>query len=137
IDGKNLVEDPLRLLRAYRFAAECNCTIAPETLALIRDHAAGIEKVPYERTNYEFFLMMESDRAGELLSSMADTGLLEAIFSDLKATRKVTANQFHHLGLFEHSLECVRQTELYIKTCPDWVKESAAQTIAHGVSRLS
>ncbi|HMP52114.1 MAG TPA: HD domain-containing protein, partial [Candidatus Melainabacteria bacterium] len=33
--------------------------------------------------------------------------------------------------------ECVRQTELYIRTCPDWVKESAAQTIAHGVSRLS
>lgn len=137
IDGKNLVDDPLRLLRAYRLAAECDCVIGAETVALISEHADKIEHVPYERTNYEFFLMMESDRAGELLSSMAQTGLLEAIFSDLKATRQVTANQFHHLGLFEHSLECVRQTELYIRTCPDWAKESAAQTIAHGVSRLS
>ena len=137
ISEDNLIDDPLRSLRAFRFAAQTGCSIEPESLEFIKKHGQRIKTVASERTNYEVFLLMESKKAGDLLFTMAEVGLLEAIFPELVDTRKVTANQFHHLGLFEHSIECVRQTELYIDECPDWVLESARQELTHNVTRLA
>lgn len=137
IKEKNIIDDPLRLLRAFRFAIEFGFEIEPETLSKIGKHASLISKVPFERINYELFLLMEAPRVFNTLETMGSCGLLEEIFPELKATRKVTANQFHHLGLFEHSLECVNKAELYMDGAFDWVKKSAEGELAYGISRLS
>ena len=68
---------------------------------------------------------------------MAGTGLLEVIFPELVATRKVTANAFHHLGLFEHSVETIPQLEGKIDQVGDWVLASAAKELSAGVTRLA
>lgn len=133
----NLVDDPLRLLRAFRFSAEFQFDIDESTLEYISEKQKLIETVPFERINYELFQMMEAEDTHKLLEIMGRLGLLESIFSCLKDTRKVTANQFHHLGLFEHSLEAVKQTEIYYQTAPQWVKDSASRELCQGISRLA
>ena len=68
---------------------------------------------------------------------MADVGLLEYIFPELVPTRKVTANAYHHLGLFEHTIETIPQLESRLKELPEWVHESLRKELNAGVSRLA
>jgi putative nucleotidyltransferase with HDIG domain len=75
------------------------------------------------------------------VEQMATSGLLEVIFPELSATRRVTANAFHHLGLFEHSIEhsieTVPQLESRLEEVEEWVLADAEKELSFGVSRLA
>jgi putative nucleotidyltransferase with HDIG domain len=130
-------DDPLRLLRAYRFAAHINGTIEPSTLDWIKQHAERIKLVAAERINLELFAILGKNDVASTVKQMADVGLLEYIFPELGPTHKVTANAFHHLGLFDHSVETIPQMESRLKELPDWVHESLQKELNAGISRLS
>jgi len=136
ISENTFVEDPLRVLRAYRFAASLGAKIEPETFAWVNKHANGLKSVAAERINLELFTAL-SHSASEIVMSMGAAGILEIIFPELIETRKVTTNSFHHLGLFEHSLETIPQLEKRLKLVPDWVLAGASKELSYGVSRLS
>ncbi len=137
ISSQVLKDDPLRLLRAYRFKAVLNADIDAQTLAWIESSSNLIENVSAERINYEMFTLLECDGAGQLLESMGKNGLLEAIYPELKETRKVTPNAFHHLGLFDHSVVAVQELEAKLKDFPDWTRESFIKELSQGVSKLA
>lgn len=78
---KNFIEDPLRLLRAYRFAAENSWKIEGRTRKFIRELAGRIRITAAERITLEFFKMLNSkDPSGALLLSIGD-GVLTKIIS--------------------------------------------------------
>jgi tRNA nucleotidyltransferase/poly(A) polymerase len=78
---KNFIEDPLRLLRAYRFAAENSWKIEGRTRRFIRGLAGQIRKTAAERITLEFFKMLNSkDPSEALLMSLGD-GVLTKIIS--------------------------------------------------------
>ena len=133
----SFTEDPLRLLRAYRFAAHINGTIEADTLGWIRTHAERITLTASERINVELFAILGKHNVSTTVQALADVGLLEYIFPELEATHKVTANAFHHLGLFEHTLETIPQLETRLPELPDWVKQSLDQEINYGITRLA
>lgn len=137
ISEQSLKDDPLRLLRAYRFAALLDFTIDPESQEYIRKHARSISRVAHERISTEIFLMMETESVGKHIKEMGNNGLLEAIFPELAATRKVTPNAYHHLALFEHSLETLIQAERALGEMPHWARSSMNRPLSQGVSRLS
>lgn len=137
VSEAGFVEDPLRLLRAYRFKACLGFDIEERTLGYISRYKDGLNQVAAERINSEMFALLGEDGAGKLLEEMGNLGLIEIIFPDLVATRRVTANAFHHLGLFDHSVEAVYQLELVLSTISDWVRESVEKELSHGVSRLA
>lgn len=130
-----LVDDPLRVLRAYRFAGKLNGTIEPVTRGYLRRHAQLLDNVARERISHEFFTMMEYDRVAPLIVEMGEIGLLEVIYPELRDCRRVTANSFHHLALFDHSVETIPQIEERWHLLPDWVKQSADRELAGGISR--
>ncbi len=132
----NFIDDPLRMLRAFRFAATIGGTIDPSTLAMIKQHSERLEAIAAERVCYELFIIMESPAAGVTLKELGEAGLLEAIFPELTATRKVTPNAYHHLGLWDHSLESVSQAEERLTNLPDWVQENLRGEVSAGVTRL-
>ena len=70
VDPKALTEDPLRLLRAFRFSAALSFEIEPKTLKLIRLHSALITKSAPERNHDELRMILaspaEADRTKEL-----------------------------------------------------------------------
>ena len=53
VGEENFVDDPLRLLRVYRFQSLYNFSIAPETLSAICKYVELIKKPAFERINYE------------------------------------------------------------------------------------
>ncbi|MBP9093769.1 HDIG domain-containing protein [bacterium] len=132
-----LIDDPLRVLRAYRFAAYLGAEIEPITRGYLKQHAKLLGQVARERISYEFFTLMNCQKVAHLVVEMGQIGLLEEIYPELKDCRKVTANSFHHLALFDHSVETIPQLEKRFEALPDWVQQSANLPLAPGVTRLA
>ena len=107
----NLAYDPLRLLRAYRFAASHGFTLTPETTAAIQALAPALARVAGERLHYELFQLLPAPRAAAVLRDMDRTGLLTQVFPELMDMKGVPQNGYHHLNVFEHSLEAVARLE--------------------------
>lgn len=134
---KNIIEDSLRILRAYRHAAQLGFSIESETLKLIEKHKSLITMVSIERISQELIKFFESDFAGENLCLMNNSGFLDEIFPELTAQREVPPNLHHHLGLLDHSIESVKQLESRIKIFPDWAKEHLYREFSSGIKAIS
>lgn len=107
----NLAADPLRLLRAYRFAATHDFTVTPETAAAVQELAPALARVAGERVHYELFQLLGAPRAAPVLRDLDRVGLLTQIFPELLDMKGVAQDGYHHLNVFEHSLEAVAQLE--------------------------
>jgi putative nucleotidyltransferase with HDIG domain len=137
LSAATLLDDPLRLLRVFRVAASIQAqAIEPDTLAVVRDHAAAIWQAAPERIHYELFRLLNSERCFPYLHSMADCGLLEALIPDLTPMKAIGAGGFHHLGLFDHTLELVRQAERLLPECPPETQEWLRSPFNGVVSRM-
>lgn len=137
ISEENIIDDPLRVIRAYRFAAQSGFSIENKTLELIEKHKSLIIAVSIERITQELIKLFEGDFVGENLFLMSNSGLLDEIFPELIPQRKVPPNLHHHLGLLEHSIESVKQIENEIKNFPDWAKEHLCRDFSPGVKAIS
>ncbi len=137
ISEENLLDDPLRLLRAFRFQAATGCVIDGSTFDLVKKNAKYLAEPATERISYELFKILEAEDATSILTLMGEAGILEVLFPELTPTREVTKNAYHHLGLWDHSLEVVRQSELWTKRVPSWVTVNCAKDISPGISRLA
>jgi len=111
VAAANLADDPLRLLRAYRFAASHGFTVTPETEAAIQALAPALGRVAGERLHYELFQLLACPRAAAVLRDLEQVGLLVQIFPELAELKGVAQNGYHHLDVFDHSLETVAQLE--------------------------
>jgi len=128
----NLSDDPLRMLRAFRFAATHGFRISPETLAAIRDRAPLIESVAGERLHQELFLLLASPRAGQVVRQMDEVGLLCHLLPELCDAKGVAQNGFHHLDVFAHSLETLSHLEEVLAAPERWF-----QALAPEIRRLA
>ena len=137
IGEENIIDDPLRVLRAYRFAAQLGFSIENQTLELIEKHKSLITLVSIERITQELIKLFEGDFAGENLYLMNNYGLFDEIFPELIIQRKIPPNLHHHLGLLEHSIESVKQLETEIKNFPIWAKEHLYREFSSGIKAIS
>jgi len=111
IAAANLGADPLRLLRAYRFAATHGFTVTPDTAAAIAAQAPALARVAGERVHYELMQLLAAPRAAPVLRDLDRVGLLTQIFPELLDMKGVEQDGYHHLNVFDHSLEAVAQLE--------------------------
>jgi len=104
-------DDPLRLLRAFSFACLFNFKIDKETLNLIKLQRNSLANTSYERIRDELFKILDSPRASFYLPILDKLKLLEIIFPEIKKMRGIGRGAYHHLDVWDHSLETVRQLE--------------------------
>lgn len=76
VNAANLQDDPLRLLRAYRQAAQLNFVIEPNTLSVIRQLAPELGKVAAERVRVELSYLLSSTQGTYWLKTAFEDGLL-------------------------------------------------------------
>jgi hypothetical protein len=88
VAAANLADDPLRLLRAYRFAASHGFSVTPETAAAIQSLAPALGRVAGERVHHELFQLLAAAWAGAVLREMDRVGLLDRRFSRSWPTSK-------------------------------------------------
>jgi putative nucleotidyltransferase with HDIG domain len=137
VSAENLLDDPLRMMRVFRFAAGIQANeIDLATLDVVRQHGEKIWNSAGERIQYEFFRFFSVERGFPYLQAMADCGLLEVILPDLSAMRKIPGSGFHHLGLFEHTMELVRQSEGLIDDLPEKTQTWLRQDFTPSITRF-
>lgn len=135
ISEDNLVDDPLRILRAFRFSATLGFEIEQGTLEQIKRHKDLILNPAKERVNYEILKLFQGEYTPQVLLMASDIiELLYPVFTDVK---KVPKNTHHHLGLYEHSVETVNQIQQIYNTCSDEVREHMNKVDFGGFSRLA
>ncbi len=137
VNEQNFVDDPLRLLRVYRFQSLYNFSIAPETLSAICKYVELIKKPAFERINYEVLRLFSGRYAHVALENMNKTWLLEEIFPFVKELKQVPPNSHHHLDLLHHSIETVKQIQEIYYNAQDEVKEHLDRVDFGGFSRLA
>lgn len=99
-------DDPLRMMRAVRFATQLGFTIHPDTLEAIHRNSGRITIITRERIMDELMKIMRSAKPSVGWRLLADTGLLKHIFPELNALRGVeTVNGRSHKDNFQHTLE--------------------------------
>ncbi len=77
----NLRSDPVRIIRAYRLAAELGFTIEPETREALRELSAEVATSKSERITLEFFRILNLEEPSCILKLMLDDGVLSYIIT--------------------------------------------------------
>lgn len=107
--GARFAEDPLRLLRAIRFAAELGFRIEGPTLGAIVEHAALIREPAVERIAAELNRILVSPNPDTGIRLLADTGLAAHVLPELLPMRGGSRGGHRHKDVFEHSLQVMRR----------------------------
>ena len=101
-------DDPLRMMRAIRFASQLGFEIVPETFEAIRRNRERIKIITKERINDELGKIMRSPRPSVGLRLLDRAGLLELIFPSLCELRGVEIMEGKgHKDNFNHTLQVV------------------------------
>ncbi len=101
-------DDPLRMLRAVRFAARLNFNIESATFEAIKANADRLSIISPERITDEFNKILLADKPSEGLLLLDRSGLLDVFFPELVKLKGVEQRKgFHHKDVFYHTLEVV------------------------------
>lgn len=137
INEHNFEDDPLRLLRVYRFQATLGFDLTPETIHAVCKFVKLIHKPAVERITHELILLFGGKYADKALLNMNKTWLLEELFPVVNELKQVPPNTHHHLDLFHHSVETVRQVQIIYENSPEEVKEHLKRVDFGGAPRLA
>lgn len=101
--------DPLRALRLVRLATELGLRPEPETERLTVAAAARLAEPSPERVFAELRRIVVADGCLTGLELADRLGVLGAVLPELVALKGIAQSRFHHLDVFEHTLEVLRQ----------------------------
>lgn len=135
-------DDPLRVLRVARLASSHHLKADEETRELARAAAPALDGVSGERIFAELqYLMAGSDPIGGL-EAMATLGATEQILPELEALRGITQGPNHHLDVYDHTIDVLRnqiaiESELdrYAGARASEVADLLAEPLADGIDR--
>ena len=105
---ERIIEDPLRVLRAFRFMSRLDFSLSENTIEAIKKQKDLLKNVPEERITMEFSKLLLGENIKNTLTLMKDTGVLELIIPEFKATYDFDqCNPHHNLDLFNHIISVV------------------------------
>lgn len=140
-------DDPGRLLRAVRLAAQLDFDIDSSTRSWMGSSAGLISSVAPERTREELLRLLGNRNTVRWLREMDELGLLCRIVPEFEEARGVDQPKEHYWDVFDHCIETTGQVERLLQTgdCPDFLGDDIpvdarnhfAQHASDGHSRLN
>ena len=102
-------DDPLRMMRAARFAAQLGFDVDPAIIIAIKEMAGRIEIISAERVRDEFvkLIMSENPRIG--IALLVDTGLADYVLPEIPKLKLEIDEHHHHKDVYEHTLKVLEQ----------------------------
>lgn len=129
-------DDPLRMMRAARFAAQLGFAPAPEVVQAMTDMAGRIEIISAERVRDELVKLICAPHPRLGLTLLVDTGLAAHVLPELPALALERDEHHSHKDVYEHTLTVLEQSidlESRLGTGPDFVSRFAA--LMHDVGK--
>jgi poly(A) polymerase/tRNA nucleotidyltransferase (CCA-adding enzyme) len=103
----SLADDPVRLLRAVRLAAQLGLTLEPATEAQIRRLARSVSMVSAERLRDELWKIVTSPAPAQAIDQLRQLGLLVHVLPEVAGTIGVTQSPPHVSPVYEHTLATI------------------------------
>jgi putative nucleotidyltransferase with HDIG domain len=105
---KTFDDDPLRIMRAFRFAAQLNFEIDEKVLAAAVQMAERLKIISHERITDEFLKILASPKPSVGLKLLYETEVMKIIFPEIQEMGGVEQRQdFHHKDVFYHTCKVV------------------------------
>lgn len=137
VADENFIDDPLRILRVFRFYSVLGFDIDKDLAEFLKKNVNLVLKPAKERVEYEIMKLFDGEYCDKALVAADNCGLLEVLFPFVKELKQVPPNLHHHLNLFEHSIETVRQIGIIYSSSKPEVKEHLNRVDFGGFSRLA
>jgi putative nucleotidyltransferase with HDIG domain len=112
--NESFTDDPLRMLRAFRFSAQLDFKIEQNTIDLIQKNVDKIQSVSSERILFELKILLQHQNIYPLIELMDQTELLAAVFPEIDSLKTCCQNNYHHTHVWGHSLETLKAYEQLI-----------------------
>lgn len=143
VGPRSLADDPLRVVRLVRLAAELGLRADPATAALARTSAPGAATVAQERVWAELKRIVTGDGVIASLALMQDIGLTAAVLPELHALHGVDQSRYHHADVYAHTIEVLEQAvalqadpgAVFGEQPAEAVRAVLAEPLAEGVDR--
>ncbi|MBU0519959.1 CCA tRNA nucleotidyltransferase [bacterium] len=103
-----LQEDPLRIMRAIRFAAQLDFSIAPDLMEAMHDLKESLLKTAVERRTAELLKILAAPKPSLGFKLMYVTGVLDVAYPEIAALAKLnqqSTKRRHHKDVFEHTMK--------------------------------
>ncbi len=101
-------DDPLRVMRLARMAAELGFTADAETRRLAAASAPALVEIAQERVFAELRLILTCERAADGIEFASELGATAAVLPELDALRGLEQSDYHHLDVYDHTLATLR-----------------------------
>ncbi|MBP9128537.1 MAG: CCA tRNA nucleotidyltransferase [Elusimicrobia bacterium] len=118
ISAANLKEDPLRILRAFRFMAELGFGFTPETWSDVKKAGPWLKRSSPERVREEMLYLLASPRAADTLREMDRAGVLAVVFPEVEPLRRTGFDYYGKGGVLTHSIAAVGSLEKLLTELP-------------------
>jgi poly(A) polymerase len=109
VSAQAFAADPLRVLRAARFACELHLEPDPETRSAAAAQAGALTRVAPERIFTELKRIVAAPGALRGLRELDRLGALPVVLPELEALRGIEQSAYHHLDVYEHTLAVLEQ----------------------------
>ncbi len=101
-------DDPLRILRAFRFASQLNFTVDESILKAAEELRERLEIVSQERKTDEFIKILKSSKPSVGLKLLQTTKVMGVVFPEISQMIGIEQREeYHHKDVFYHTLEVV------------------------------
>lgn len=102
-------DDPLRMMRAARFASQLNFEIHQDVLNAMQTMTSRISIISAERIRDEFIKLLMSDNPRIGITVLVDTGLATLVLPEIPKLRLEVDEHHHHKDVYEHSITVLEQ----------------------------
>lgn len=124
-------DDPLRILRAFRFASQLNFSVDESILKAAEELKDRLEIVSQERKTEEFLKILKSPKPSVGLKLLQITKVMEVVFPEISQMIGVEQREeYHHKDVFYHTLEVV--DNISKKTGDVWLRFAA---LVHDIAK--
>ena len=106
---QSFADDPLRMMRAARFAAQLDFGVAPAVKSAMADMADRLAIVSAERVRDELVKLVLCDKPRAGLTLLVETGLAARVIPELPALQLERDEHHRHKDVYEHSLTVLEQ----------------------------
>lgn len=108
-------DDPLRIMRAARFASQLGFLIQEETFSAMKAMADRIAIVSAERIQVELTKLLLGAQPREGIEALVDCGIADIVFPEIPALKLEVDEHHHHKDVYEHTLTVLEQAIDYEK----------------------
>ncbi len=113
-----MLEDALRVLRAFSISAQCGLTWTSGVESAVRNCKDGLDKIANERVNQELLRLFASHRCASWVERMFKSGVFPILVPEMRDMNGVWQGPYHHLDVLRHSFLTLERLEEVLSRIP-------------------